>query len=556
MIGASIKTYLLEKTRLIHQAEGERNYHIFYELINGLQNSSPEKKNFGLKNLGVDDFRITGMSGTNDRRDGVRDADTYRDLRNAMDTVAFTKKEQSEILSVASGLLHMSNLDFYETHDDVSALDESNKNLEFVLKLFGVDFKTLNDAICTCTITVGNEVMKKHLNHDKAKKALEALMKSTYGALFDYIVKKVNTSITVENKSGGIDGGNYGHDVTSAACCDDYAFIKILDIFGFESFENNSFEQLCINYCNEALQQQFNKYVFKLEQREYEREGIEWSFISFPDNQDVLDLIEKKHSGLFSLLDEQCKLAKCTDQSFASILYEKCVDNCRFEMNSGQQVSGHFTLHHYAGAVDYSTHSFLDKNKDELPKEATEFLLSSKSSLFQTLGHILNENVGIGSLGSCANASSTMNHSRSSISRASVGSQFAVQLRELRERIDVTTPHYIRCLKSNDKLVPYEFVPSIIADQLRSGGVLEAVRVSRVGFPQRYLHDVFLRRYSILGVKELEKARRTRQNDMCEVLVNAVVPQIRDKQNNTRENKKRITIQNRLKQGYEHLFLI
>ncbi len=270
-------------------------------------------------------------------------------------------------------------------------------------------------------------------------------------------------------------------------------------------------EQLCINYCNESLQQQFNRHVFKLEQQEYERENIAWSFISFPDNQDVLDLIEKKHSGIFSILDEQCRLAKCTDHSFVKVAYEKCEGP--FTANRTQQAQGLFSIKHYAGEVEYNAETFLDKNKDELPKEATDFLLSSTREVFIELGNLL----------SCNNDAQKKNvRSSSSLSRASVASQFSSQLRELRDNIDLNTPHYIRCLKPNDELVPENFVPVIIADQLRCAGVLEAMRVSRVGYPQRYSKDMFVQRCGVLSPRVLCRKRRLGGRNACDELVDDV----------------------------------
>ena len=516
LLGASVKTYLLEKIRLIRQADGERNYHIFYELLNGMRPGDKERKKLGLQGYGIHDFRITASSGTFDRRDGVKDSSTYSDLRRAMDTVGFTVDERTGIFKVISSLLHLSNVGFLETKADTVVLDESNRSLGLVLDIFGVDLESITNALCTTTITVGTEVVKKNLTLNNVEKAVEALMKATYGALFEFIVLRVNNSITVgSNDSDGL--GN-----------DNSAFIKILDIFGFESFEMNSFEQLCINYCNESLQQQFNRHVFKLEQQEYEREGIAWSFISFPDNQDVLDLIEKKHSGIFSILDEQCKLAKCTDQSFANVTYEKCGENPRFDANRTQRARGMFCVNHYAGMVEYSADSFLDKNKDELPKEAIDFLLSSSTSIFVELGKILSSKRHEGSNGS---SSRKFQRTSSALSRASVGSQFCSQLRILRESIDKTSPHYIRCLKPNDDLIPDNFVSAIIADQLRCAGVLEAVRVSRIGYPQRYSKEMFVQRYWILGVAALNRAKQANVHDLCQVLVDCIVPQIWQRQN-------------------------
>lgn len=271
--------------------------------------------------------------------------------------------------------------------------------------------------------------------------------------------------------------------------------------------------------CILRLQQQFNRFIFKLEQQEYERENIAWSFISFPDNQDVLDLIEKKHTGIFSILDEQCKLARCTDSSFSLAMNEKCSDHSRFGASRTQKARGFFAVNHYAGTVEYDTSSFLDKNKDELPKEATDFLFSSSIKTVSQLGTILSNKNGNGKAG----------NKNSSLSRASVGSQFTAQLKELRGRIDLTSPHYIRCIKPNDELIPHNFIPGIVADQLNCAGVLEAVRVSRVGYPQRYTKHLFVRRYWILSIDVIENAK-TRGRDLCEELVEHLVPQIWAKQ--------------------------
>lgn len=278
--------------------------------------------------------------------------------------------------------------------------------------------------------------------------------------------------------------------------------------------------------------------MFKQQQEEYRKEGIEWSFISFPDNQDVLDLIEQKRDGIISILDEQCRLPRCTDSSFARVLYDKCSNHPRFIASTTQKVELSFSIQHYAGLVEYNASNFLEKNKDELPKETTDLLMSSSYEFVTHLGQLLSESTAVKSQQqpnkpgaanrTLARTASTRNNS-SSMLRDSVGSQFSSQLRDLRNRIGDTAPHYVRCLKPNDDLVPYNFQPLVIADQLRCAGVLEAIRVSRVGFPHRYTHWEFINLYSLLCKTQLEKHGGCRDmKELCEVLVGFLIPMLRE----------------------------
>mmetsp|Transcript_12284 Transcript_12284/g.18839 ORF Transcript_12284/g.18839 Transcript_12284/m.18839 type:complete len:1648 (+) Transcript_12284:99-5042(+) len=511
LMGASIETYLLEKVRLISQSEGERNYHIFYELF-CMDEGDLEKYNMEIYN--PEDFRMTNQSGTYDRRDGVEDFETFDDLKKAMEIQGMTEEEQDDVMKIPAAALHGSNVSFREVSNDESELDTENPHLEPFLKLMGLSKDALQKAICFLKIKAGKEFHMRTLSRAKAEKGMEALIKAFYGALFTFLVKRVNSSITVKDDSTK---GRRNRVSTS-----NQATIGVLDIFGFESFKHNSFEQLCINYCNEALQQQFNRFVLKNEQKEYDKEGIKWSFISFPDNEEVLELIDKKGSGILNILDDQCRAPGTTDKTFCIDIYKKCTGHPRFEADFRQVGAQLFGVKHYAGPVEYSSEGFVEKNRDELPKEAADLLLASTSEIVQELASIISNPSPSNSSGP------SKSPTRGGASRKiTVGIQFSRQLKELRDKIDITSPHYVRCLKPNDLLVPDHFNPLIICDQLRYAGVIEAVRVSRVGYPHRYIHNAFVARYRVLALMELKKAQRgSKRIKPVNVVVDAIAKKL------------------------------
>jgi len=526
LVGASIETYLLEKVRLVHQSQGERNYHIFYELFSlkynnedhDQENEEDLTERFGLDNYDMEDFSLINTSDTYDRRDGVSDAHTFRDMKRAMTVMGIPTIEQHSVFAVCCALLHASNLNFVDIGEVECALETENPHLEYVVDLLGITRDGLNKALCYYEITVGGrggksgETHRKELSQAQAKKGVEALIKATYGAIFKYLVDRINKSIAGDAKSNG--GGS--STLARRRKEERVGTIGILDIFGFESFQVNSFEQLCINYCNEALQQQFNRFVLRNEQEEYDKEGIPWSFIEFPENQDVLDLIDQKPSGIINILHDQCRTPGASDKTFSLLMYDKCGDHARFEADSRQVAEQLFAVHHYAGLVEYNVEGFVEKNRDELPKEASDLLLSSNNEFVKTLAEMLQPSASAGR--------NKITSPRSGASqRHTVGVQFSSQLHSLRRKIDETSPHYIRCLKPNNLLAPDIFDAALIADQLRCAGVIEAVRVSRLGYPQRYSHNQFISRYRILGMKALKKKKNCpKKFNPAKALVHAV----------------------------------
>ena len=470
LTGASIDTYLLEKVRLIHQNEGERNFHVFYQFLESA--SEDERDEFWLGDMQLEDFALVNQSGTYDRRDMVSDVDMHKEMIEAMATMGFPSNMVNDVMRLIVAVLYAGNMTFTETNrGEACQLDENEASLA-VSNLLGVSFENLAASLTSRVLFLREGNVAKQLNAKQAYKASEALIKAIYGANFDYIVKMINQSIHKEK-----DVKKRGERSVSAC-------IGVLDIFGFETFESNTYEQMCINYTNETLQQHFNKHVFKLEQQEYEREGILWKFISFPDNQDVLDLVEMKRVGILAVLDEQCIVEWGSDDKFVQQLYQRCGGHDRFVATPQQTPYNKFSIEHYAGYVEYSTEEWVEKNKDQLPAASVELLHSSTFDYVGLLqGFVRAEGAG----------------GRGSVAQKSVGAKFVESLRDLRQRIDATAPHYIRCLKPNDDLLPDEFDPKNIVEQLRYSGVLEAVRVSRAGYPIRYTHGVFINRYYMLG---------------------------------------------------------
>ena len=287
-----------------------------------------------------------------------------------------------------------------------------------------------------------------------------------------------------------------------------------------------------INYTNEALQQQFNNYVLKVEQEEYKREGIEWAFVDFPDNQDCLDLIGKRGSGIIPILDDMCKAVGMTDSTFCHAIYQKCESHPRFEASLLQKGSKSFSIRHYAGAVEYDTQTgWVEKDRDEVPKFTLKLLKGSSNTFVKSLGDIIGgTNVAsvIGGAGKSRRAPpKSGSNGPSAGKRLTVGAQFSQQLAELRAKIDLTSPHYARCIKPNDALMPDHFDPVPVVDQLRCNGVIEAIRVSRLGYPQRFTHALFASRYRILGIKTMKDAQRSsRRQRPVDLIVQAISAEV------------------------------
>ncbi|KAL4195257.1 hypothetical protein AMTRI_Chr05g63720 [Amborella trichopoda] len=459
--GAAVRTYLLERSRVCQISDPERNYHCFYLLC-----SAPPEDIEKYKLGNPRSFHYLNQSNCY-QLDGVNDAHEYLATRRAMDIVGISEPEQEAIFRVVAAILHLGNIEFAKGKEiDSSVLkdEKSRFHLKMTAELLMCDEKSLEDALCRRVMVTPEEVITRDLDPVAAMISRDGLAKTIYSRLFDWLVDKINVSI--------------GQDPNSKS------LIGVLDIYGFESFKSNSFEQFCINFTNEKLQQHFNQHVFKMEQEEYTKEEINWSYIEFIDNQDVLDLIEKKPGGIIALLDEACMFPKSTHETFAQKLYQTFAKNKRFIKPKLSRTN--FIISHYAGEVTYQADLFLDKNKDYVVAEHQDLLNASKCPFVAGLFPRLPE------------------ESSKSSKFSSIGTRFKQQLQALMETLNSTEPHYIRCVKPNNVLKPSIFENFNVIQQLRCGGVLEAIRISCAGYPTRRTFYEFLHRFGVLAPEVLD----------------------------------------------------
>uniref|UniRef100_A0A7N0UBG2 Myosin-6-like n=1 Tax=Kalanchoe fedtschenkoi TaxID=63787 RepID=A0A7N0UBG2_KALFE len=454
--GAAIRTYLIETCRVCQASDPERNFHCFYMLC-----AAPEEdlKKYKLGNPRT--FHYLNQSNCFELA-SVDDAKEYLDTRRAMDVVGMSSDDQDAIFRVVAAILHLGNIEFAKGEEIDSSKPKDEKSwfhLRTAAELFMCDPKSLEDSLCKRVLVTRDETITKWLDPESATVSRDALAKVVYSRLFDWLVNKINSSI--------------GQDPESKY------LIGVLDIYGFESFKVNSFEQFCINLTNEKLQQHFNQHVFKMEQEEYTKEEINWSYIEFVDNQDVLDLIEKKPGGVIALLDEACMFPRSTHETFAQKLYQTYKNHKRLSKPKLSRTD--FTICHYAGDVTYQTDQFLDKNKDYVIAEHQSLLSASNCSFVSDLFPPLAED------------------SSKSSKFSSIGTRFKQQLQALLETLSSTEPHYIRCVKPNNLLKPAIFENKNVLQQLRCGGVMEAIRISCAGYPTKRPLYEFVDRFGILS---------------------------------------------------------
>ncbi|TFJ97332.1 Complement C1q subcomponent subunit A [Platysternon megacephalum] len=472
LASADIETYLLEKSRVICQLKAERNYHIFYQI---LSNQKPE--------LLADTMLITNnpydysfVSQGEVTVASIDDSEELMATDSAFDVLGFTPEEKVGVYKLTGAIMHFGNMKFKQKQREEQAEPDGTEDADKSAYLMGLNSADLLKGLCHPRVKVGNEYVTKGQNVQQVYYSIGALAKSVYEKMFGWMVTRINN--TLETKQPR------------------QYFIGVLDIAGFEIFDFNSFEQLCINFTNEKLQQFFNHHMFVLEQEEYKKEGIEWVFIDFGmDLQACIDLIEKP-MGIMSILEEECMFPKASDMTFKAKLYDNHLGksgNFGKPRNIKGKPEAHFSLIHYAGTVDYNITGWLQKNKDPLNETVVGLYQKSALKLLALLfaNYAAAESGGDGGKGKGAKKKGSSFQTVSALHREN--------LNKLMANLKTTHPHFVRCIIPNERKAPGVMDNPLVMHQLRCNGVLEGIRICRKGFPNRILYGDFRQRYRILN---------------------------------------------------------
>jgi myosin-6 len=454
VVGAHIEHYLLEKSRIIEQSDKERNYHVFYRMCKGAPDNMKQSLHLG----SVDSFEYLRHGITSDVQflDDVKD---FAVMEKSMNDCGLDGSEKANVFRIAAAVLHMGNIVFDTSGDEGTATvsSDSASTLKGAAAMLGLQEEALRNALCYNILSVGGNEMKKGKTVAEAQFNRNALAKAMYSKLFDWIVQRVNQCFPYDRSEN---------------------FIGVLDIAGFEYFQVNSFEQFCINYCNEKLQQFFNERVLKDEQELYVKESIKFKEVEYVDNQDCIDLIELAKTGILAILDEQSKLPKATDLMFAEKLHSVHKDHFRLQLPRKSKMAYYkklrdnegFIIRHFAGAVCYQTMGFMDKNNDALTWDLDNLMDGSKDAFIKAL---------------FAPKEGEERPQKGRMALISLGKKFKVALAELMEKLHSTRSSFIRCIKPNQKMQPKLFSGGEILSQLQCAGMVSVLDLMQGGFPSR-----------------------------------------------------------------------
>ncbi|XP_049850676.1 myosin ID heavy chain-like isoform X2 [Schistocerca gregaria] len=453
-VGGRVTNYLLESSRVVVQSKNERSFHIFYEMLSGADGQMKER--YRLLDASSYHYLNQGNCTVVDEIDDVSD---WKDLLHALDTMKFSEKEKEEVFRLLASILWAGNLEFSEQNEESKI--SNGDCLDHVASMLKIDAAVCHDGFCKRTIQTGtggrSSIYAVPQKADEAAYSRDAFAKAVYSRLFDYTVLRINQRLGWKSE--------------------ELPILGILDIYGFEVFESNGFEQLCINYVNEKLQQIFINLTLKEEQEEYEREGIKWEPIKFFNNKICCDLIESRQNpiGIFTLLDDVCNFPQASDEKFLSKLKENLAQHQFFKLGSA---ANSFCVKHYAGDVEYSTSGFCDKNKDLLFNDLIQLAKCSKIELLVSLFP----------------ESATTDDKR----RPTTASfKLKTSCQQLVDSLSKSHPHYIRCIKPNDKKQSRNYNDTRCLHQIKYLGLLENIKVRRAGYAYRQVYDRFYYRYAI-----------------------------------------------------------
>ncbi|XP_037648456.1 myosin heavy chain, fast skeletal muscle-like [Sebastes umbrosus] len=491
LASADIETYLLEKSRVTFQLSAERSYHIFYQLMTG---HKPELLEALLITTNPYDYHMISQGEITVK--SINDVEEFIATDTAIDILGFTNEEKIGIYKLTGAVMHHGNMKFKQKQREEQGEPDGTEEADKIAYLMGLNSADMLKALCYPRVKVGNEMVTKGQTVPQVNNAVSALCKSVYEKMFLWMVIRINEMLDTKQPR--------------------QFFIGVLDIAGFEIFDYNSLEQLCINFTNEKLQQFFNHHMFVLEQEEYKKEGIDWEFIDFGmDLAACIELIEKP-MGIFSILEEECMFPKATDTSFKNKLHEQHLGKTKaFEKpKPGKgKAEAHFSLVHYAGTVDYNITGWLDKNKDPLNDSVIQLYQKAQNKLLSML--YVAHNVAEEGSGKKAGK-------KKGGSFQTVSALFRENLGKLMTNLRSTHPHFVRCLIPNESKTPGVMENHLVIHQLRCNGVLEGIRICRKGFPSRILYGDFKQRYKVLNASVIPEGQFIDNKKASEKLLGSI----------------------------------